>query len=100
MNTIKLQAYAWISAAMGTADNQNLTLKKEINDGATLFDFFSTLAGQYPDFCEKIFNPQTGQISDQVMVISNGRLIQAVDFKITLMKDKDTVILSPVLVGG
>jgi molybdopterin converting factor small subunit len=100
MNTIKLQAYAWISGAMGTADNQNQTMKKQINQGVTLFDLFSDLAGQYPDFCQKVFDPKTGQISDQVMIIVNGRLIQAKDFKATVMNDKDAIILSPVLVGG
>jgi hypothetical protein len=85
---------------MGTADNQNTTLNKQIAEGSTLFDFFGSLAGQYPDFREKIFDPQTGQISDQVMIILNGRLIQSRDFQRTLMNDKDTLILSPVLVGG
>jgi hypothetical protein len=85
---------------MGTADNQNQTLKKEIKEGSTLFDLFSSIAEQFPDFCEKVFDPKTGQLSDQVMVIMNGRLIQAKELNSTTMKDKDSVILSPVLVGG
>jgi molybdopterin converting factor small subunit len=100
MNTIKVQVYAWISGSMGTADNQNQTLKKQLKDGATLFDLFNEIAGQYPDFSQKVFNPQNGQVSDQVMIIVNGRLVQVRDFKSTLMNDRDIVILSPVLVGG
>jgi hypothetical protein len=100
MNTIKLQAYAWISGTMGTADNQNQTLKIQLEEGATLFDLFSRVAGQHPEFKEKIFDPQTGQISDQVMIIANGKLIQVKEFNFTILKDKDTVVLSPVLVGG
>jgi molybdopterin converting factor small subunit len=100
MNTIKLQAYAWISGSMGTADNQNQTLKKQLKEGSTLFDLFSDIAGQYPDFCQKVFDPKSGQVSDQVMIIMNGRLIQVKELKSTVMNDKDTVILSPVLVGG
>jgi molybdopterin converting factor small subunit len=100
MNTIKVQAYAWISGSMGTADNQNQTLKKQLIEGTTLFDLFSDLAIQYPDFGRKVFDPQSGHLSDQVMIIVNGRLIQERDFKSTPMNNKDSVILSPVLVGG
>jgi molybdopterin converting factor small subunit len=100
MNTVKLQAYAWISGSMGTADNQNQTIRKEVKEGSTLFDLFSAIAAQYADFRQKVFDPKTGQISDQVMVIMNGRLIQAKEFKSVIMNDKDSVVLSPVLVGG
>jgi molybdopterin converting factor small subunit len=100
MNTIKLQAYAWISGAMGTADNQNQTLKLPVKEGASLFDLFSEMAGQYPGFREKVFDAQNGRFSDQVMIIVNGQLIQLKEFKSTILKDKDSIILTPVLVGG
>jgi molybdopterin converting factor small subunit len=100
MISIKLQAFAWISSAMGTAVNQNQTSKKQLQEGATLFDLFTQIAAEFPEFKEKVFDPQSGQISDQVMIIANGRLIQVKDFKSTVLKDKDTVVLSPVLVGG
>jgi len=100
MNTIKLQAYAWIAAALGAAGNANQTIKMEINEGATLFDLFNQVAERFPEFKQKVFDPQNGQISDQVMIISNGRLMQVKDFNSTVLNDKDSVILSPVLVGG
>ncbi len=85
---------------MGMADNQNQTLTPRIKDGATVFDLFSDLAAQYPEFCRKVFDPQSGKFSDQVMIIVNGRLVQDKDFKSTVIHDNDKVILSPVLVGG
>lgn len=100
MNTIKVQAYAWISGSMGTADNQNQTLSHHLKESASIFDLFSALAACYPDFRQKVFDPQSGKFSDQVMIIVNGRLVQEKDFKTTLLNDKDKVILSPVLVGG
>jgi molybdopterin converting factor small subunit len=100
MNTIKIEAYSWISGSLGQADNQNLALDKELKEGLTLLDLFKSLAGQYPVFGQKVFNLQTGQIDDQVMIIVNGRLIQFKDFKSTVMHDQDSITLSPMLVGG
>jgi hypothetical protein len=100
MNSIRLQAYAWISGAMGTADNQNQTLKREIKGGTTLKDFFCGIADEFPVFREKVFNPQNGQFSDQVMVIMNGHLVQSGQFGTIVMRDNDLVVLSPILAGG
>ncbi|HEX7476131.1 MAG TPA: hypothetical protein VF318_09245, partial [Dehalococcoidales bacterium] len=71
--TVKLQVYSWISGTMGTADNQNQTLKSKIVPGMTVHDLFAGLAERYPEFREQIYNPATGKFSDQVMVILNGR---------------------------
>ena len=98
--TIKLQVYSWISGTMGTADNQNQTLKPKIVAGMTVHDLFAGLAERYPEFRDKVYNPGTGEFSDQVMVILNGRLVQAKEFRQTQLHDKDNLTLSPVLVGG
>ncbi|HSW57496.1 MAG TPA: MoaD/ThiS family protein [Dehalococcoidales bacterium] len=100
MNTINIQAYAWISGSMGTTDHQNQTLSQPVRAGATIHDLFSELAQKYPDFKEKVFDPHSDKFSDQVMVIVNGRLIQYREFKTSVINDKDKIILSPVLVGG
>jgi sulfur carrier protein ThiS len=100
MKTVKLQVYSWISGTMGTADNQNQTVKSKIVPGMTVHDLFAGLAERYPEFLDQIYNPATGKFSDQVMVILNGRLVQAKEFRQAQLQDKDSLTLSPVLVGG
>ncbi len=95
-----MQAYSWIAGALGTADRPNQTASKQLQEGATVYELFSELAGQYPDFREQVFNPETGKLTDQIMIILNGRLVQEHEMKSTRLNNKDKITLSPVLVGG
>ncbi len=98
--SIKLQAYSWIADALGTTNVPKQTLDEKIEPGSTVHDLFAVIAAKQPEFRENVFDPASGKFSDQVMVIVNRRLVQPGEFKQTELQDKDTVILSPVLVGG
>jgi hypothetical protein len=82
-NTVKLQTYSWISSVLGMPESSNGVLEKEIEDGATLASIFTELARAYPEFRKLIFDPDKGQLSDQVLVIFNDRLLQLKDLKET-----------------
>lgn len=99
-NTIRVEAYSWIASILGAAANENQKIKKQVKADSTVYDFFNELAENNPKFCEEVFNPQTGQLSDQVMIIMNGKLVQSADLRTTRFKDNDKITLSPVLVGG
>jgi sulfur carrier protein ThiS len=99
-NTVQIQVYSWISETLGTGDNQHQKLSRKVRPGTTVYDLFAGLANDFPEFREKIFNPDTGKFSDQVLVILNSRLVQSQDFANTIINDKDHLSLSPVLVGG
>lgn len=98
--TLKLQTYSWISDTFGSTDKPNRTLRRKVKPGTTIYTLFTELANQYPEFRKNIFDPNTGRLNDQVMVIINSRLIQSTDMKDVEVQDKDNIILSPVLVGG
>ena len=98
--TLKLQTYSWISDTFGSTDKPNRTLKRRVKPGTTIYALFTELADKYPEFRKNIFDPNTGRLNDQVMVIINSRLVQGADMKDVEIRDKDNIILSPVLVGG
>ena len=100
MYTVRIESYSWISGTMGQRTNRTRKLKKKVPAGATVYDLFSEVAASYPEFRKQVFNPDTGILSEQVMVIMSGKLLQSADLKNTPLNDNDKLVLSPVLVGG
>ena len=97
---IKLQTYSWISLTLGKSAKPNRLFRKKVAAGTTLFDLFAKLAARHPDFRDKVYNPATGVINEQILVIVNNRLVQARNFRQTELYDRDTITLSIVLAGG
>jgi molybdopterin converting factor small subunit len=100
MNTVKLQSYSWISNTLGISDNKSNILKKKVKAGSTLGALLTELANSYPEFRKMVFSPDTGKMSDQVLVIINNRLVQYGEIMETKISDKDTIVLAPVIFGG
>lgn len=92
--------YSWISGLLGEESSQGNIAKREIKSGATLGEFFTSLAEKHPDFRKFVLDPSTGVMNDEVVIILNNKLVQYSDAKGTVMQDQDTITLSPVLVGG
>jgi sulfur carrier protein ThiS len=97
---IKLQTYSWISLTLGKTDKTNRVFNKKIAAGTTLYDLFANLAERHPEFRDKVYNPATGAMNEQILVIINNRLVQARDFRQTELHDQDKITLSLVLAGG
>lgn len=75
-------------------------LEKETGEWATIGDLLADLAFRHIDFRRTVFNPDTGEVSSQIMVALNGSLLQLSDVTTVKLKDGDTVVLVPVLYGG
>jgi hypothetical protein len=100
MITVKMQLYSWISSSLGESENGGSTLTKKVKEGTTFGGFFTELANSSPEFRKLVFDPETGRMNDEVVIMLNGRLEQ---FNIVIdseIKDRDVIILSPVLIGG
>jgi hypothetical protein len=97
---IKLQTYSWISQTLGKSAETNRLFRKKVTAGTTLFDLFTKLSALHPDFRDKVYNPATGVMNEQILVIVNNRLVQARNFRQTELHDQDTITLSIVLAGG
>ncbi|MFH1639702.1 MAG: MoaD/ThiS family protein [Chloroflexota bacterium] len=82
----------------GTADW--LIFEKEIGDATTVGDILTDLASKNHSFCERIFNPVAGTVSDQVDIVLNQKLLHFPGETDTRLNDGDVVILIPVYTGG
>ncbi len=76
------------------------TLEKEIGEGTTLGDLFADLALSYTDFRKAVFDPDIRKVSDQIMIVLNGSLLQVSDIAEVKPNDGDSVIILPVYSGG
>jgi molybdopterin converting factor small subunit len=100
MNTVRLQSYSWISNTLGIEETSTHQLREKVKEGTTLVAFLAELAGKFPEFRKMVFNPETGQLSEQVLIILNNRLIQYSEIQSIVLKDKDHITLAPVIFGG
>lgn len=75
-------------------------LEKEIGEEATIRDLLTDLAFSYADFRKAIFEPDTGKVSDEVLVVLNDSLLQFTEVTEAKLNDGDTIILLPVYSGG
>lgn len=100
MISIKLQLYSWIASSLGASEQGGSNLTKKIKEGTTFKGLFTELADSNPDFRKLVFDPATGNMNDEVVIMLNGRLTQFSTVADNEIKDKDVITLSPVLIGG
>jgi hypothetical protein len=98
--TVKLQTYSWIASTVGAEDQLDSLIEKKTRAGSTLAEFFTALADACPRFRDFVYNPAESSMNDEVVIILNNKLIQFNTNRDTVINDQDTIILSPVLVGG
>jgi sulfur carrier protein ThiS len=100
MNKIRIQLYSWISQTLGMPFAGDCVLDKEVKEGASISDLFSELAGDCPEFRKKVFNPETCEMSDQVLVILNDIFLPTGEIAGTKLNNLDIITLTPVMFGG
>jgi hypothetical protein len=98
--TIYLQTRSWITDALGAPGNQTYAVEKKVESGSTLLSLLTGLANNYPEFKERVFNPETGQLSDQVLLLINDSLVRFDQVKSSPLHDKEAISLVPVIFGG
>jgi hypothetical protein len=98
--TLKLQVYSWISSSIGEENSSGALINKMVKAGTTLAGFFTALADSHTEFRRLVFNPETGEANDEVVIMLNNKLLQFSKVRDSVLHDQDTIILSPVLVGG
>jgi molybdopterin synthase sulfur carrier subunit len=70
---------------------------EHINDDCTFGDILAELARKYANDFNNVINPQTGKISNDILVMLNGKGIREIDEKI---KNGDVLIFSLPVGGG
>jgi len=100
VNTLYLQTYSWISDILGVHGNAYHIFEKKVEPGTTLVVVFNDLAREYPEFKKMVYNPETGKLSDQVLLLINQKLARLDQLKASPLNDKDAISLMPVIFGG
>jgi len=73
----------------------------ELNQGATLFDLLNKLAADFgKQFIQEIYEPGAKDVKPTFSVTVNGVFIGQLEGLNTKLKDRDTVILMPLVTGG
>lgn len=97
---VEVQPYSWISSTLGGSDSVNAALNEEVKAGTSLRTLLIDLANRFPDFRKMVFDPETCKMSEQALVILNGKLVQYSEIDEIILNDKDNVTLAPVIFGG
>ncbi len=100
MGRIKLTFSPWIARKLGAQGSDHYVLEHEIEDGAKIGDVFTELALQEPDFRKVVFNPEIGNVGDQIHVVLNGQLLTFTEALETELHDGDLLFLITVFTGG
>ena len=97
---VRLKFPASFASMLNAQGSDLVILEKEIGEETTIGDLLAALAVSYADFRKVVFNPDIGKVSDQVIVILNGSLLQLPDVTEAKLNDGDSVSLIPVFSGG
>ena len=100
MNKIRLKIPPFLASMLNAPGTDWLIIDKELEEGATIDDLLADLASNYPGFPKVIFNPDAGEVSDQVLVILNDSLLPGPDVAKTRLNDGDCITLLQVYSGG
>ena len=100
MGKVRLKLTPSLTSIVNAPDSDWFILEKEMGEEATIGDLLIDLALSYTDFGKVVFDPDTGKVSDQVMVVLNDNLLQLTDLTEVKLSDGDCITLLPMYTGG
>ncbi len=100
MARIRLEVLLGLSDALDGKGLGPIAFNKETEEGATVGDVIRKLAAEHQAFGEIIFDTKTDKLSEQVAVVLNDRLLEALRGLDTNIKDGDIIRFFPVVAGG
>ena len=100
MGKVQLKMLPWIASMLNKQSSDWFIIEKEIEDGTTIGDLLADLAFSYTGFRKVVFNPDAGQVGDQVIVFLNDSHLQDSDVAKVKLNDGDTITLLHVYAGG
>ncbi len=100
MGKVRLEIWPWLSRHEEPTGFRRIILEEEVGEGETVRDFLSRMAEAHRVFREVIFNPQSKELSRQVTVIYNDRLLELAAGLDTALQDGDRLSFLPAFAGG
>jgi molybdopterin converting factor small subunit len=71
-----------------------------VSDGSTVSDLLEEIASEYREFGETLFNAKTGNLSDHLSIILNGKFFELSGGLAAKLKSGDTLRLMLAFSGG
>ncbi len=100
MARIRLEILVGLSEALGGMGLDPVVFDRETEEGTTVGDVIRKLAAEHQAFGEAVFDIKTDKLSEQVAVVLNDRLLEALKGLDTNIKDGDIIRFFPVVAGG
>ncbi len=100
MSKVQLKIPPFLASMLNAQSSDWLIIENEIEEGATIGDLLVDFACSHTGFRKVLFNPDAGEVSEQVLVILNGSLLQEPEVAETELNDGDSITLLPVYSGG
>lgn len=89
-----------LSLAFGHRGQGSLTLRRQVAKGANVLDLLLDLAREHPDFAEQAFLLGGDQLSGAIAMVLNGTFLASEAELHDSLKDGDSLVLVPQMVGG
>ncbi|MBF8267754.1 MAG: hypothetical protein HW388_1262 [Dehalococcoidia bacterium] len=99
-NTISLEIFPWLTEVFVAGRTNRLRLEEERYEGDTVRSLLLRLAQSYPGFAQRVFDPKTQELSDQVSLFHNSRFLELVGGLDTPLAPGDELLLLPAWEGG
>lgn len=100
MGKIRLEIWPWLGHHEEHTGFHRLVLEEEVAEGETLRDFLNRMGEGHRVFREVIFDPRSQELSRQVTVIYNERLLELAEGLDTKLRDGDRLSFLPAFAGG
>ncbi len=100
MGKVRLEISPSLVGVVGEGGANWFIQEKTERAWATVGDLLTDLALTHADFRQAVFDPDTGEVSDQIIIVLNGGLLTLAKVTEVKLKGGDTVLLLPVFSGG
>ena len=100
MGKIQLKITPSLAGLFNVPGHDWFTIEKEIGEHDTIGQLLSDLTRSYPDLGGMIFDSDSGEGSDQILVVLNDSLLQSQKVSEAELRDGDSITLLPVYAGG
>lgn len=100
MAKVQLKMPPWIASMLKAEGSGWFILEKEIGAETTIGALLAELTSSYDGFRQVVFNPDVGQVSEQVLVFLNDKLLPDLEVTQAKLSDGDSIMLLQVFSGG
>ena len=97
---VRLKVFPWLSEIFGAGRSEALLLEEEREEGDTVRHLLRRLAQRYPGFAQRVFDPETEELSGLVSLFHNDRFLELAKGLDTHLAPGDSLTLVPVWEGG